>query len=176
MLPSATVLSNVSLIFVTPNYKVKTIFAQEQQCLWQMSEQNVKLKARLILYHRGKILLLKQTQPQGGNYTLVGGTIESSEFARRALIRESFEEAGILLKEQDLRLVHVMHKIKKGEHRLIFYFKAIEWEGNLRAKEKHKFKKAEWFDSTNLPENLTETVAHVLELYRHGILYSEVWQ
>ena len=88
------------------------------------------LKVRLILYHKGKILLLKQTKPNGGNYSLVGGNIESSEFARQTLIRESYEEAGIILQESDLQLVHVLHKTtkKKKAHRIVLYFKAYKWE------------------------------------------------
>lgn len=132
------------------------------------------LKARLILYHKGQILLLRQTKPNGGNYTLVGGTVESMESARQSLIRESFEEAGILLQAKDLRLVHVLHKYGKKSQRMVLYFKAYKWEGQLKARETHKFKEAEWFDLDNLPKNLTQTVRKVLDEYRQGNLYSEV--
>ncbi len=138
-----------------------------------MAKNCVTVKARLILYHKGRILLLRQTKPNGGNYTLVGGTVESSEYARESLIRESYEEAGIILKEKDLLLVHVLHKKKRGKHRLVLYFKAYRWEGELKAKERHKFKDAKWFDLEALPKNLTETIRHVLEEYRMGTLYSE---
>lgn len=139
-----------------------------------MADSKVSLKARLILYHKGKILLLRQTKPNGGNYTLVGGNVESMEYARQSLIRESFEEAGILLKEKDLKLVHVLHKNEpKGIHRVVLYFKAYKWEGELKSREPHKFKEAEWFDLEALPRNLTETIRHVLDEYRKGNLYSE---
>lgn len=138
-----------------------------------MSAPKTTMKARLILYHKGKILLLQQTKPNGGNYTMVGGNVEKREFAQQALIRESFEEAGIVLKESDLQLVHVLHKIIGEEHRIVLYYKAYRWEGELKAKEAHKFKHAEWFYLDELPKNMTDTVRHVLEQYRHGHLYSE---
>ena len=138
-----------------------------------MANSKISLKARLILYHKGQILLLKQTKPNGGNYTLVGGNIDDREFARQALIRESYEEAGITLKEKDLQLVHILHKAINDEHRLVLYFKAYRWEGMLKAKETHKFKEAEWFYLDKLPRNLTETVSLVLEKYRKGFFYSE---
>ncbi len=138
-----------------------------------MAKPAVSLKARLILYHKGQILLLKQTKPNGGNYTLVGGNVDSREFARQALIRESFEEAGITLKEKDLQLVHVLHKVIGNEHRMVMYFKAYRWEGKLKAKETHKFKETEWFFLDDLPRNLTETVRLVLLEYRKGHFYSE---
>ncbi len=138
-----------------------------------MTNPDISLKARLILYHKGQILLLKQTKPNGGNYTLVGGNIDSREFARQALIRESFEEAGITLKEKDLQLVHILHKVIGNEHRMVLYFKAYRWEGELKARETHKFREAEWFYLEKLPRNLTETVRLVLEEYRKGQFYSE---
>ncbi|PSR14123.1 MAG: NUDIX hydrolase [Bacteroidetes bacterium] len=131
------------------------------------------IKARVILYDQGRILLLKQTKPNGGNYTLVGGTVEAEEYAREALIRESQEEAGIVLKAEDLNLVHVMHKRLVNGHRIGLYFKASRWEGKLRALEKEKFKDAHWFDLDELPKNLTGTVKKVLRCYRRGIFYSE---
>lgn len=134
----------------------------------------IAIKARLILYHKGKILLLKQTKPNGGNYTLVGGTVESFETARDSLIRETQEEAGIRLQPSDLRLVHVLHKNKKRQSRIVLYFKAYRWEGQLRARETKKFKEAEWFGLDQLPSNLTGTVRHVLDEYRKGVLYSEM--
>lgn len=138
-----------------------------------MAKFKVRLKVRLILYNSGNILLLKQTKPNGGNYTLVGGTIESGESAKGALIRESYEEAGIILRESDLQLVHVLQKVNAKDQRLVLYFKAQQYEGKLKAKEKHKFKSVEWFSLYKLPENLTDTVKHVLRQYRKGIQYSK---
>ncbi|MEL6656584.1 MAG: NUDIX domain-containing protein [Bacteroidota bacterium] len=132
------------------------------------------VKARVILYDHGRILLLKQTKPNGGNYTLVGGTVEQEEFAMAALIRESQEEAGIILEEKDLKLVHVMHKRSETEHRIGLYFRASRWEGKLRAREKEKFKAAHWFDLDNLPKNMTATSQQVLRHYRKGVFYSEM--
>lgn len=139
-----------------------------------MAKTPTIIKARLILYDQGRILLLKQTKPNGGNYTLVGGTVESEEFARMALIRESKEEAGIIIYENDLTLVHVMHKVGRKNQRIGLYFKAIKWEGKLRALEKDKFKAAKWFDLDELPKNLTETARIVLRSYKKGIMYSEL--
>jgi ADP-ribose pyrophosphatase YjhB (NUDIX family) len=137
------------------------------------SKVSITLKTRLILYDRGRILLLRQTKPNGGNYTLVGGTIEDAEFARESLVREALEEAGITIREKDLTLVHVLQKKSRSEQRITLYFKTSRWEGKLRAREKHKFKAAEWFDLDELPSNLTATVAHVLRNYRRGNLFSE---
>ncbi|MEY3367918.1 MAG: hypothetical protein RI973_1073 [Bacteroidota bacterium] len=135
---------------------------------------DINLKVRLILYNRGSILLLRQKKAQGGNYTLVGGGIEATEYAMQALIREANEEAGITLDEQDLQLVHVLHKrTKSNGHRITLYFKASNWKGDLRTGEPSKFKSVEWFPLDKLPANLSATVSHVLQQYRDGVMYSE---
>ena len=98
-----------------------------------MSQFKIRFKVRLILYHKGKILLIKQTKPNGGNYTLVGGNIEMMEFAKETLIRESFEEAGIVLRAKDLQLAHVLQKVGKKEQRMVIYFKAYKWDGKTQS-------------------------------------------
>jgi len=134
---------------------------------------SLKYKVRLILYDRGKILLLKQTRSNGGNYTLVGGTVEFDEFARESLIRETVEEANISIEPKDLSLVHVLHKRTKTGQRINLYFKASKYKGNLMSVEEHKFKAVQWFPINKLPENVTSTVRQALESYRAGILYSQ---
>ena len=137
------------------------------------SKPRVLFKARLILYDRGRILLLRQTRGNGGNYTLVGGTVEADEFARDSLVRETREEAGIQISPAHLSLVHVLHKRSKGGHRVNLYFKASRYRGVVQNLEDHKFKAAQWFPINKLPDNVTATVKQALEAYRAGRLYSE---
>lgn len=139
----------------------------------KMAIEKINLKVRLILYDKGKILLLKQTKPNGGNYTLVGGNVEAGEYATESLIREAWEEAGIRLKEKDLHLVHVLQKATAKQQRIVLYFKAFRWEGDLRSREPRKFQAAEWFDLDEMPRNLTATVRDVMQQYRNGNLYSK---
>ena len=142
-----------------------------------MAKFKVSLKARLLLEDRGRILLLKQTKPNGGNYSLIGGTIERREYALESLIRESFEEAGIRLTPADLTLVHVLHKRykKRGrKHRIVLYFRAHHYEGKPESRELKKFENVEWHPYNTLPDNLTGTVRHVLREYGRGKLYSEM--
>lgn len=133
----------------------------------------ILLKARLILLKGDKVLLMKQKSSNGGKFTLVGGTVEDFEFAKISLIRESKEEANILLSEKDLNLVHTLHK-KKGEvTRIVLYFQADKWEGEPKAMEQKKFKKVDWFSLKDLPSPISPTVKHVLNKYNKGLKYSE---
>lgn len=138
-----------------------------------MSRAKIIIKARLILESKGMILLLKQTNKNGGKYTLVGGTVERMEFAKEALIRESFEEAGLVLQKKNLELVHALHKKRAKDTRIILYFKTKKWAGEIKAMERDKFKKVSWFPIHVIPKNTSDTVAFVLNQYREGIKYSE---
>ena len=139
-----------------------------------MAKTKILLKARLIVENQGKILLLKQTTKNGGKFTLVGGTVEDYEFARKALIRESFEESGIVLKTNDLQLVHTLHKKKDAITRIVLYFKATHWTGKIQSQEPHKFKEVVWYPIDELPKDMSATVRHALKHYRRGSRYSEM--
>lgn len=139
-----------------------------------MSSSYKPHKVRLILYNQGRILLLKQTNRHGGNYTLVGGTIETNESATESIIRESKEEAGIILRKEDLELAHVLHKHRSTENRITLYFRATQYQGQLWSREPKKFKSVAWFDLEDLPENLSNTTRHVLSAYKEDKLYSEI--
>ena len=139
-----------------------------------MAKKKILLKARLIVEDQGQILLLKQTTQNGGNYTLVGGTVEDYEFARKALIRESYEESGIVINAKDLQLVHTLHKKKNEITRIVLYFKALDWKGDIRTGEPKKFKKVAWFPIHDLPKSMSSTVRHALKHYRRGSRYSEM--
>jgi 8-oxo-dGTP diphosphatase len=130
------------------------------------------LKVCLILENKGKILLLEQTDDNGGRYSLIGGKVEKEEFATQSLVRESMEETGILLSEQDLALVHALHIHKGKKSQMILYFRARNWDGDPTSCELKKFKQAKWFSLDRLPENMSEMTRTVLEHYKNGGSFS----
>lgn len=134
--------------------------------------RNTITKVRLLLVVEDKILLLAQTNENGGKYTLPGGTVNKKEFAIKALIRECKEEIGIKLRRKKLELIHVLHKKKLVEDRVTIYFKASEWKNEVTCKELEKFKGVEWFDIHDLPKEISPTVKHILKNVRKGRLYS----
>ena len=136
--------------------------------------KKIIIKTRLLLFDKEQVLLLKQTRPNGGKYTFVGGQIESEEFAKASLIREADEEAGLKLEPNDLRLVHVLHKKDKNGMRIILYFKAQNKDHEPINREPHKFKSVSWHRLETLPKSLSGTARHVLKMIKVGSLYSEV--
>ncbi|HKK76075.1 MAG TPA: NUDIX domain-containing protein [Saprospiraceae bacterium] len=133
-----------------------------------------KTRVRLILEKEGKVLLLRQTKKNGGSYTLVGGKIDPGETALQALVRESWEEAGVILKEDDLELVHTMLQIKGKDHKVTLFFKAKKWKGELETREPDKFKKVAWHKLKNLPNSTKAKIAIALDYYQTKKPFSEI--
>lgn len=133
-----------------------------------------KVRVRLILEKKGKVLLIRQTKDNGGSYTLVGGKIDPDETATQALIRESYEEAGIILRAENLTLVHTLFQNQKVGHKISLFFSASSWSGEISSRERHKFKKLEWFDLNHLPSSTKPKIARGLNQYKQGIPFSEI--
>ena len=97
--------------------------------------------AYLVLNKDGKVLLLRRynTGYQDGNYSLVAGHLDGSETVKQCIIREAREEAGIIMRSEDLKVVHVMHK-RSSEEREYFdiYLRAERWEGDVENTEPDK--------------------------------------
>jgi len=134
----------------------------------------IDIKARLILKKEDQVLLCIQRTAKGRKFTLAGGRIEGMEYAREALIREAFEEIGIKLKKQDLKLVHVLHKKNKKGNVVTFYFKSSHWEGMIKNKEPQNFYGVEWHLIGQLPGRTSPTTKHVINKVLQGKIYSEL--
>jgi len=136
-----------------------------------MAQIKTILTVRLILEKNKKLLFLKQTVKNGGGHSLVGGKIDHNESADQALIREAFEEVGIRLKKKHLQLIHLYRRDSNKE--IIMVYRARKWTGTPEPLEPHKFKKTHWFSTFSLPNDISPTTNHILEMYLKKRFYSE---
>ena len=88
------------------------------------------------------------------------------------MTREAREEAGIVIKNSDLKFVHVMQQYGDAEY-FDFYFTTDVWEGEPTNCEPEKCDDMSWFSLDELPENLVPNVRQALEAYKAGEHYSE---
>ena len=131
------------------------------------------LTARVLLEYRDHLLFLAQTKANGGGYTLPGGKIEGPEFAKDALVREIFEEVGIVVQRTNLKLIHTTHRKLKSVIEIIFIFKAESWTGEMAVNEPEKFREAIWLPNDEPPERLTAVLKYTLDRIAKGKSYSE---
>jgi len=129
----------------------------------------------VILRRGDEIFLLRrfQTGWQDGNYGLPAGHLEDRETIAGAALREAKEETGTDIREEDLEVVHVMHRMNPDRQYVDFFLVAKKWSGEPQNTEPDKCDDVKWVDIDSLPENMVESVREGLENYRKGILFSE---
>lgn len=130
--------------------------------------RKTSLKACLLLENQGKYLFLEQTHKNGGRFTLLGGKVESKEFAISTLVREAQEEAGITIEEANLNLVHVLQECNNKKNKIVLLFKTNNWSGEVRSAEPKKFKALSWFALDALPENISTRSRCALDRFHQG--------
>jgi 8-oxo-dGTP pyrophosphatase MutT (NUDIX family) len=87
---------------------------------------------------------------------VLAGHVEE-EAARTAMAREAREEAGIVIDEDDLELVHVVH-MREGAQtpRVQFFYRPSRWTGEPQLLESDRCTEWKWWPLNGLPEDLVD--------------------
>ncbi|MSU75003.1 MAG: NUDIX domain-containing protein [Candidatus Magasanikbacteria bacterium] len=142
-----------------------------------MPKERFKLipAVHLFLIKSNKILLLRRfnTGYEDGNYSVPAGHLDGDESVITAVVRETKEETGITIDPKNIRVVHVMHRIKFDGERIDFFLTANSWSGEPSIQEPNKCDELKWFPLSNLPMNVIPYVHSALENFQAGVAYSE---
>src|SRR5258708_4121803 len=113
-----------------------------------MSKEHFKpFAAVYIMFIKDSEILMSRranTGYQDGMYSLVAGHIDGNETLRTAAVREGKEESGVDIKEEDLNLRLMMHRLHDREY-VDFFFVPKKWEGELKNMEPQKCDDLRWF-------------------------------
>lgn len=122
-----------------------------------------------------KTLFIKRsgTGWMDGYFSLPAGSIDAHETPAQAAVREVSEEIGVLVKTENLHLVHTMHSLTHGQEWIGMYFLCQTWEGIPTIKEPHKHSELIWNPITEMPENTIPYVRQAIEKQAQSITYSE---
>jgi len=131
--------------------------------------------AYLFLIKDNQILLQRRfnTGFEDGNYGVPAGHLDGGETAREGCAREIREEIGIVIKPEDLQVVHVMHRKARADERIDFFMVCSQYEGEIVNNELDKCDDLQWFPLDSLPLNMVEYVRIAIDHYQAGTLYSE---
>ena len=133
----------------------------------------------IVLRRDGKFFALRRANTgwMDGVFTLPSGHVEEDETFLEAAIRETQEEAGVMLEAKN---VHFAHLCERDEQRAMnervwddVYFVCDQFEGEPHNAEPEKASEGKWFDLENPPqEELVPTVYHALQQIKQGRYYS----
>lgn len=142
-------------------------------------DRNKSVPASYLLLRKGEKILLMRREGSGyydGWYSVPAGHVEAGELPIDALVRETKEELGIILGNNDVRLVHTMYRTKHDEtgDRVDLFFEAAKWTGEITNTEPHKCDDVRWFSIDSLPKNIMHHVREAIENIENGISYSEL--
>lgn len=99
------------------------------------------------------------------------GHLEEGESLTQAVVREAFEELGIVIKEVDLELLNVFHSYEEGYIR--FFFMPSKYEGTPEIKEEEKCCELKWFSVDELPENMLMGLKETIFNIKCGNIYDD---
>lgn len=142
-----------------------------------MKKERFKLtpSVYLVLIKDKKILLSRRynTGYFDGNYSFCAGHLDGGETLKEAMIREAKEEIDIALNITDLELIHTMNRKIPGNERVDFFFTAKKWRGTPKIMEPEKCDDLNWFDLTNLPQNIVPYIKQAIDSFLNNKNYSE---
>lgn len=147
----------------------------------QQKRFNITPASYLILRKGNKILMLRRfnTDYQNGKYSFIAGHLDGKESFTQAAIREAKEEAGIIVKKKDLKVVHIMNRYVAAndtglKERVDVFFMVKKWQGEIKNMEPNKCDDLSWFDVNKLPKNAIPYIHQVIKNIKKGVFYSEV--
>jgi 8-oxo-dGTP pyrophosphatase MutT (NUDIX family) len=129
----------------------------------------------LLLEQDGKLLMPRRSNTgyEDGKWSLPAGHVDQDESATTALVRETKEELGILIK--DFSFVHALHKKDPvdGEERIDLFFNCTKWKGVVTKMEPDKCSALEWYNPNELPSDTIEYIKHAINAILQGSKFSE---
>lgn len=121
----------------------------------------VRVGCTILVHRHGRVLIGErgedcQTAP--GLYAFPGGRMDFGENPKQAIVRELFEETGLVIAEKDVRFLRYCNEYfpEQGKHYVSLVFIIELNEGEPIRKESDKCKGWEWREADHLPKNMFE--------------------
>jgi len=128
-----------------------------------------------LFLRKGNQILLQRRYNTGyedGNYSVIAGHIDGGEDVYNATIRESKEEAGIIILKKDLEIIQVMHRKKLLEERIDYFFQCKKWDGDIKIIEPDKCDELIWTNIDDLPYNTVDYIREAIKNFKENISFS----
>lgn len=128
------------------------------------------IDTHVILRDGDKVLLSQRGGSYGyGRWHAPSGKLDAGEPLTVGAARELWEETGVEVRPEHLRLVHVVHHQQApGSERIGLFFLATTWRGEPVNREPEKCLDLRWWSVHELPDDIIEYPAAGLLGYLAG--------
>jgi 8-oxo-dGTP pyrophosphatase MutT (NUDIX family) len=100
--------------------------------MWVEPERQ-RMSSLCYLECNGELLMLQRNkEPFCGFWTAPGGKLEPGEDPRRTVIREIWEETGLILSNPRLQMINSETGVERDYNWLVFIFRGTEFNGSLK--------------------------------------------
>ncbi|WP_411142992.1 NUDIX domain-containing protein [Streptomyces sp. x-80] len=146
------------------------------QALKPALESMTLLVAAVIVHDKAtkRVVLLQRSENAKfaqGMWDLPVGKSEPGEPITETAVRELYEETGLTVKPESLRVAHIIHGawgVEAPNGFLTVVFSAHEWSGEPENREPRKHAQVRWVDADALPEDFVDTTSSALHRYLSG--------
>jgi 8-oxo-dGTP pyrophosphatase MutT (NUDIX family) len=143
------------------------------QALKPTLESMTLLVAAVIVHDKAtnRVVLLQRSENAKfaqGLWDLPVGKSEPGEPITGTAVRELYEETGLTVKPESLKVAHIIHGAWGVEAPNGFFtvvFAAHEWTGEPENREPRKHSQVRWVDTNAIPEAFVDTTASALHGY-----------
>ncbi|WOI62514.1 NUDIX domain-containing protein [Streptomyces fradiae] len=139
-------------------------------------ESMILLVAAVIVHDKAtnRVALLQRSENAKfaqGLWDLPVGKSEPGEPITETAVRELYEETGLTVKPESLKVAHIIHGawgVEAPNGFLTVVFAAHEWTGEPENREPRKHSQVRWVDANAIPDAFVDTTASALHQYLSG--------
>ncbi|MEU4149705.1 NUDIX domain-containing protein [Streptomyces sp. NPDC026659] len=139
-------------------------------------ESMTLLVAAVIVHDKAthRVVLLQRSENAKfaqGMWDLPVGKSEPGEPITKTAVRELYEETGLTVKPESLKVAHLIHGawgVEAPNGFLTVVFVAHEWAGEPENREPRKHAQVRWVDTGAIPEKFVDTTSSALHRYLTG--------
>jgi len=99
------------------------------------------------------------------SWTMPGGKLDFREKLEEAACRELFEETGVKINENKLKMISVTNDIAEDAHFVTIGFLCNDFPGEPQVMEPNEITKWKWFDLDKLPSLIFSPSEKILKKY-----------
>ncbi|MFB1041635.1 NUDIX domain-containing protein [Streptomyces chrestomyceticus] len=136
--------------------------------------ESMTLLVAAVIFHdkaTNRVVLLQRSENAKfaqGMWDLPVGKSEPGEPITETAVRELYEETGLTVKPESLKVAHIIHGawgVEAPNGFLTVVFAAHDWTGEPENREPHKHSQVRWVDANAIPDAFVGTTGSALHHY-----------